>query len=152
MHLSVHSLEFKTSEILTKWLLWNSTQKPQNSLVKFLANLCLLLNWYTECLLSVSNMDQCTLSFIVVRGILDAYTHYCRTVIADKCVDYWIFGNISVKTLLISTHLCISWISCISWFSLYLAFECIHKNFWDINNTTKQWASFTFKTVRKTLT
>ena len=48
-------------------------------------------------MLSVSNMDQCTLNLIVVRGILDVYAHYCRTVITNKYVDYWIHGNISLK-------------------------------------------------------
>ena len=44
-------------------------------------------------------MDQCTLSLIVVRGIQDVYTHYCRTVITNEYVDYWIHGNISLKIL-----------------------------------------------------
>ena len=39
------------------------------------------------------------MSLIVVRAILDVYTHYCRTVIANKHVDYWIHGNISLQNL-----------------------------------------------------
>ena len=44
-------------------------------------------------------MDQDTLSLIFVRGILDAYAHYFRTVITNKHVDYWIHGNKSQKNL-----------------------------------------------------
>ena len=44
-------------------------------------------------------MNQCTLRLIVVRGILDVYTHYCRTVITNKCVDHWIHGNIAKKSV-----------------------------------------------------
>ena len=50
-------------------------------------------------MLPLSNTDQYTLSLIVVRGILDVYTHYCRTVITGKYVDFWIHGNISLKIL-----------------------------------------------------
>ena len=44
-------------------------------------------------------MDQYTLSLILVRGTLDVYAHYCRTVITNKYVYYWIHGNKSLKNL-----------------------------------------------------
>ena len=50
-------------------------------------------------MLPLSNTDQCTLSLIVATAILDVYTHYCRTVITNKYVDYWIHGNISLEIL-----------------------------------------------------
>ena len=44
-------------------------------------------------------MVEYTLYLIVIREIMDVYTHYCRTVITDKYVDYWIHGNKSLKNL-----------------------------------------------------
>ena len=73
--------------ILAKWSLWNFSQKPQNSLFESVAILCLLLTWCTESLLYLSNMDQYKLNLIVVRGILDAYAHYCRG------FTTWVDGN-----------------------------------------------------------
>ena len=44
-------------------------------------------------------MDQYTLRLIFVRGIMDVYAHYCRAVVTNEHVDFWIHGNKSLKNL-----------------------------------------------------
>ena len=44
---------------------------------------------------------QYTMNLIVVRGIMDVYAHYCRTVITDKYVVCWIHREKSLKNLCI---------------------------------------------------
>ena len=68
-------------------------------LVKSMAVLCFLAIWDTESLLYISSIVQCTLNLIFVRGIVVVCTHFCRTVITNKYVYYWMHGNQSLKNL-----------------------------------------------------
>ena len=52
----------------------------------------------------VTTFQPDPLSLIVVRGIVDVYTHYWRTVITNKCVDYWMHGTILLKNLCTDHH------------------------------------------------
>ena len=61
-------------------------------------------------MLYISSTDQYTLSLIVVRGILDVYANYCRTVITNTYVDYWMHTNKSLKNLCTDYH---GWKQCL---------------------------------------